>query len=108
MAHVLFVADEIVVNDKNRTAPAQSLERVEFGDHLLIALGARHAPVDFDDVAKLAREWAAARVLHRHRAVAFEFSQMKVGQRSRRQRRPLGSLISSLGLTAGQVFNELR
>ena len=51
---VFLVADEIVVDDEERTAPAELFQGVKLGEHLLITLRARHAAVDLDDVAKLA------------------------------------------------------
>src|SRR5689334_23465795 len=55
----------------------------------------RSAAVDLDDVAKLARERTAARVLNRHRAVALHVREMKVGHRRGGQWRTLGSLVCS-------------
>ena len=105
---VLFVADEIVIDDKNGPSPTERLKRVKFGEHLLIALGSRHAPINLDDVAKLARERTAPRVLDGHCAVTLKVRQVKVGHRRGGEWRPLGGLIRSLGLAPGEVCNELR
>ena len=43
---------------------AKRVESIELGEHLLRRLGARHPPVQFDDVAELAGERTAARELH--------------------------------------------
>ena len=58
-ANILFVADEIVIDDKDRAAPAQTPKRIKFGEYLLIALGSGDATVDFDDVAEFAVEGTA-------------------------------------------------
>src|SRR5438876_2632659 len=105
---VLFVADKIVIDDKNGPSPSQRLQRVKFGEHLLIALGSRHAPVNLDDVAKLARERTAPRVLDGHGAVTPKIRQVKVGQGRGGEWRSFGGLVRSLGLALGEVFNELR
>ena len=105
---VLLIADEIVIDDKDGPSPSQRLERVEFGEHLLIALGSRHAPVNLDDVAKLARERTAPRVLDGHCAVTLKIRQVKVGHRRGGEWRPLGGLIRALGFAPGEVFDKLR
>src|SRR5207244_13307744 len=105
---VLLSADEIVINDKDGPSPTACIKRVKLGQHLLIALGSRHAPVNLDDVAKLARERTAPRVLDGHCAVTLKVRQVKVGHRRGGEWRPLGGLIRSLGLAAGEGCNELR
>src|ERR1043166_4646374 len=97
---VAFVADEVVVNDEDEAAPAYRAQRVQFREHLLVRLRARHAPVDFDDVAELAVERAAARILHAHRAVAREFGQPEIGDGRGAERRSLRGLINAPGATA--------
>src|SRR5262245_24158616 len=76
---VALVADKVIVNDENRPAPADPKERVQLSQHLLIALRAGGAAIDLDDVAELALEGTAARVLDRHRAVASEVGEMEIG-----------------------------
>ena len=68
---VLFVADEIVIDDEECAAPIQIVQSIEFREHLLIAFCSWHASVNLDDVTELARERTAARILNRHRAVTF-------------------------------------
>ena len=75
---------------------------------MLIALSARHAAVNLDDVAELARKGTAARILHGHRAVTLKVGKMKVGHRRGRERRALRRLIRSFGLAPGEIRNELR
>src|SRR5215510_8193254 len=92
---VTLVADKVIVNDENQSAPADPQERVQLGQHLLIALRAWDATIDLDDVAELALEWAAARVLDRHRAVASDVGQIEVWYGRRGERRSLSGLVDT-------------
>src|SRR5215211_7748317 len=74
---VALVADEVVVHDEDEPAPARRAQRVQLGQHLLVRLRARHAAVYFDDVAELALERAAARILDAHRAVALKLRELE-------------------------------
>src|SRR5262245_18068222 len=105
---VALVADKVIVNDENRPATADPQERVQFGQHLLIALRAWDEAIDLDDVAKLALKGTAARVLDGHRAVASEVGEMEVRYGRRGERRPLGGLIDAFRDAALNVANELR
>src|SRR5882672_1157716 len=78
---VFLVTNKIVVNDEDLTAPANAQQRVKFGENLLIALCAWNAAVNLYDVAELAIEWTAARVLHGHVAVLREFGQPEIRNR---------------------------
>ena len=80
--HVALVADEVVVHQEHRAAPAQVVEPLQLGDQLLGGLGARLAPVEHDDVAELAVERAASGELHRHLRVGVEFQQVVARHRS--------------------------
>ncbi len=55
-----FVADEVVVDDEDGAAPAGGVELIEFSKDVGDGFGAGAAAVDFDDVAELAGEGAAA------------------------------------------------
>ena len=77
-----FVADEVVVHEENRPAPAEPVEAVQLGDHLRRRLGAGPVSEHRGDVAELAVERAAARKLHAHRSVALQVRQLP--QRRRR------------------------
>src|SRR4030081_3832123 len=83
--YILFISDEIVIDNENGAAPAKSQQRVKLAQNLLIALGAGYAAVDFNDVANLAVERAAARILNRHCTVAFHFREVEVSYLRRRQ-----------------------
>ena len=78
----LLVADEVVVDQEHRAAPAERVEAVELGDHLLVRLGAWNAAEELGDVAELAVERTAARELQRHRAVGLEVEQLEARHRS--------------------------
>src|SRR6516162_3158897 len=60
----LFVANQVVVYKINMAAIAERVQGVEFGQNLLIGLGARHSAVQLNDVAKLTIERATARELN--------------------------------------------
>jgi hypothetical protein len=75
---VLLVANEVVVHNENCSVPTQIAQRIQLSQHLLVAFGSRHAPVNLDDVAELAVERTPTRVLHRHPAVKFEIGDTKI------------------------------
>ena len=88
---------------KTGLAPAGVVELVELRQHLERLLGARTAAVDFDDVAELAVEGAAARALHGHGAVAAHADQAQIGQRSALQSWPLCALVERTCGSALQI-----
>ena len=59
-----LVANEVVVDKVEKAAIAEAVQRVKLGQYLLYGLGPRGAPIQLDDVAKLAGKGAAARELH--------------------------------------------
>ena len=77
----LLVADEVVVDEVDMAAIADSVERVELGEHLRGRLGPRHPAVKLDDVAELAGERAAARELHAEIEIVFELEQVEARHR---------------------------
>src|SRR6266403_3544871 len=107
-SNILFIADEVIVDDEHCAAPAEREQSIEFSQHLRVALGARDAAVDFNDVAKLAVEGTTARVLDRHRTVTLHVCEMKIRNRGHRKRRLFCRLVGSLGCSAFQVFEKLR
>src|SRR6266404_8840059 len=66
---VALVTDKVIINDEDYPVPTGSEECVQLSDHLLVTLGARNATVNLNDVAELAVEGAAARILQRHKAI---------------------------------------
>src|SRR4029079_15827975 len=79
---VLLVSDEIVVDEIDMPAITVIVERLQFGENLIVALGARHASIQLDDVAELARERTAARILHANEKVVFELEQIVTRHRT--------------------------
>jgi len=71
--HCLLVADEIVVDKVEMTAISDTVERLEFGQHLLHGLDPRHAPIELDNVAELAGERTPARELNAIKGVLAAF-----------------------------------
>src|SRR5215831_18171184 len=76
-----LVANKVVVDEVDITAIAKPAELVEFGEHLCVSFGARHASVKLDDVAKLAGKWAAARELHANVEIVVEFQEVEARDR---------------------------
>src|SRR5438045_4654566 len=79
----LLVADKIVVDEVEMAAVTHLVERLELDEHLLDRLGPRHAPVELDDVAELAGERAAARILHTEIEIVLELEQVETWHRRR-------------------------
>ena len=103
---LLLVADEVVVHDERRvkTGPTHV---VQFGHQLLGLLHARTPAVDHDDVAELALERAAARVLQRPRRVPIDLQQVVARARHLRHVGRLRLLVALLRrLVAGEVVEE--
>ena len=48
--------NKVVVNNKNGSAPVEIPQRLKLSQHLLITFSSWHTAIDFNDVAKLARE----------------------------------------------------
>ena len=86
------VADEVVVDEEEAAPVAGGAERVELLEHLRGRLRTWLAAEDLDDVAELALERAAARVLHAHRCVVAVIDQVEAGRRDDLHRRPLFGL----------------
>src|SRR6185295_3881450 len=80
--YVLFVTDEIVVDNEDRSAPSSVTQCIELGEHLRIALGSRNSSVDFNDVTELTIEWTPARVLNGHRTITLHISEFEIRHRS--------------------------
>ena len=105
---LLLVADEVVVDDERRVE-AGPAHVVQFGHQLLGLLDPRPAPVDHDDVAELALERAAARVLQRPGGVPIDLQQVVARARHLRHVGRLRLFVPRLdGVAAGEVVEELR
>src|SRR5215813_13395650 len=108
LAHILFVADEIVIDNKNRPAPSQVSQRIKLGQHLRVAFCPGYSTVDFNDVAELATEGTSSRVLDRHSTVALQIGEMKVGHWSDGKRRTFGCFVELLCCSLLQIADKLR
>ena len=73
----LLVADEIVVDEIDVPAVTELVERLQLFQHLLRRLGPWHPAVQLDDVAELAGERTAARILHADVHVVLELEQIE-------------------------------
>ena len=104
--YLALIADEVVVHDKNRTAPLARVKLIEFGHHLRRRFHPRFAAIDLDDVAKFAIERAAARILDGHGAVIFRVDQIEIRQRRGVQSRQLRGLVKRLGGSAFEIGRE--
>ena len=80
--HGLLVADQVVVDEIDVAAIAEFIEPIEFRQHLRRRLGARHASVQFDDVAEFASERTAARELHTDIHVVLRPQEVEAGNRA--------------------------
>src|SRR6202023_757378 len=60
----LLVPDQVVVDEVDMAAVTHPVQRVEFGEHLLVGLCPRYPPIELDDVAKFTVERTAARELN--------------------------------------------
>src|SRR5712692_1196740 len=101
---VFLVTDKIVVDDEDLTTPANTQQRVQFGENLLIALRAWDPAVNLYDVAELTIEWTAARILYGHVAVLRELGQPEIRNRRQRERRSLWSLVNSFRFATLKIF----
>ncbi len=108
LAQPALVADEIVIDKKNRTAPTGCDQGVKFGDYLRSGLCAAAAAELGGDVAELAVEGTTARILHAHRAVVTHVR--KFPQRHRRclQVGETQRTVDALGTARFEIAQEIR
>lgn len=102
------VADEIVVHDENRAAPAGVVQAAQLPQHLVGGFDPGAAAVEDHDVAELAIERAAARVLHGHGDVVPEVDQIPLRDGRARDVRPLGGGIQGFGRSLAQILQKGR
>src|SRR4030081_809088 len=60
------------------------VERLQLSENLIVGFGARHATIQLDDIAELAGERAAARILHADEEIMIEFDQIVTRHRALR------------------------
>jgi hypothetical protein len=81
-------------------------ELVQFGEDLFYCFGAGLATIDLDDVAELAVEGTAARVLYGHGGIAAHLDEAEVGERAKGHGGTLRRLIDGLGTVDSEVGGE--
>ena len=108
LRHLAFVTDEVVVNQKEGTAPSQFIQMVELRNHLFRAFRARHTTVQLRDVAELTVERATPRELQTHRIIIAHIDEVEARQRSCGHIRPARGAVDSLCRTVLQVAKERR
>src|SRR4029077_21194358 len=81
-AEVFLVADEIVVDEIDMPAITLIVQRLQFSENLIVGLGTRHATIKLDNVAELAGERAATRILHANEEIVIEIDQIVAGHRA--------------------------
>src|SRR6516225_2518297 len=60
------------------------VERLQLGDNLIVGFGARHATIQLDNIAELAGERAATRILHANEEIVIELDQIVARHRALR------------------------
>src|SRR5215471_17000745 len=60
------------------------VERLQLSENLIVGLGARHATIQLDNIAKLAGERAATRILHANEKIVIEVDQIVARHRALR------------------------
>src|SRR6266850_972389 len=65
-------ASFIACNRSSSSAITVIVERLQLGEYLIVGLGARHATIQLDNIAELAGERAATRILHADEEIMIE------------------------------------
>jgi len=100
------VADEVVVHEEDPAAPPGVVERVEFGEHLGGRLETGTVAEEGRDVAELAVERAAPRVLDARRGVPPQVGEFPQGRGRVAEVGELIGRVEPLRPAAGQVGEE--
>src|SRR6202030_2555010 len=78
----LLVPDQVVVDEVDMAAVTHPVQRVEFGEHLLVGLCPRDPPIKLDNVAEFAVERTAARELNADINVMLALEQVETRDRA--------------------------
>ena len=89
----LLVADEIVIHEKDAASPSGVMERFQFPDYLVRALGARAVAVEGRDVAELAAKGTTARILEVHGEISSHLDEVPERGRCRAEVRECVGLV---------------
>lgn len=103
---VAFVADEVVIDEEDGVAPAALVEGIEFGDDLGGGFGAGLVPEEGGDVAEVAVEGAASRILDAHRGVAAQAYEIPAGDGGFGEGGVGGGSVAGFGPAGGEVVEE--
>ncbi len=107
-AHLAAVADEVVVHQEERAAPAFPVEQVQLVEELRRTLGARASAEELDDVAELAVEGTAAGELKGHLGVVLPAHQVEAGRGRAGEVGLFRAGVQGLGLAQGEVVQKER
>ena len=103
-----FVADEVVVDKEDRSAPPPKMQAVQFSDQLFPRLAPRPSPEQRCDVAELAVKGASPAILDIHGGIIPDLYQVPKRDGSVRQVRPLVIAIEMPCPASTQVHQERR
>src|SRR4029077_15980671 len=104
----LAIADEIVVDEIDRTADATCEQLVEFGGDLLRRLQARIAAIESGDIAEFALIGTSARILDAAEEIALELGKLVGRNRQTGTLETLDGLEDPLPLRAGRIARQMR
>jgi hypothetical protein len=101
---VVFVADEVIVDKKDGTIPAELAEAVEFGGDLGDGFEAWAMAEEGGDVAEIAVEGAAAGILNGHDGIATEIGEFEARNGRVRDVGEAGGGVEAFGDAGGTIF----
>src|ERR1700724_3708080 len=96
------------LNDADATCPTKTAKRLQFGNNLGYRLEARTTTEGYNDVAKLAGEWAAARELHRSHDIVVHLQKVVARRRHFAHVGALCLLVAPDMFTFGPIGKKLR
>src|SRR5512142_2734889 len=105
---MFLVADQIVIDEEDIPAPAETVQPIQFVEDLFGRLDAWPVSQQGGDVTELTIERTAARILDRHRGVAFEVDQLPKGRGRLTDVGKLAGQVHALSGTLLQVAQERR
>ena len=101
-----FVANKVVVDEKDARAPAKLVQRIQLTNDLLGGLDAWSVPEERGDVAELAIEGTATRILDSHGGVVFDLEKFPQWGRGSLDFRKFVGCVNAFGATSRQVIQE--
>src|ERR1700736_2825785 len=104
----LLIADQIVINDEDAAEPTKTAKQLQFGNNLGYRLEARTTTEGYNDVTKLAGEWAAARELHRSHDITVHLQKVVARRRHFTHVGALRLLVAASMFLFGPIGKKLR